>query len=265
MNLSSKMANTYWYKQEKDPLFEDLAWSKPENKFHAGKLLIIGGSSHGFNEPAEAFAAANEAGIGVVKVLLPDIVKSLMPKETIESIEFIPSLKNGGFASTSVAEMLDNANWADAVLLAGGVGRNSETAITLESFIKAYKDKLTITQDALDMFLANPEVLLNRSETLIVASFGQLQKLLQNFKQTSAITSSMTLLNFVENLHNLTELIPAKIMTSHQRIILVADNGKVSSTKNNDDVWRVKLAAKAAVLWLQNPSKSFEAITTSLV
>jgi NAD(P)H-hydrate repair Nnr-like enzyme with NAD(P)H-hydrate dehydratase domain len=67
---------TYWLKQTPDkPLFPNMLWSKPENKLHAGKLLVIGGNLHGFSAPATAFAEARKAGIGSQRVVLPDAIQ----------------------------------------------------------------------------------------------------------------------------------------------------------------------------------------------
>ncbi|HSX27740.1 MAG TPA: hypothetical protein VLG25_03070, partial [Patescibacteria group bacterium] len=123
------MASTYWQKQTKDkPLFPDLLWSRPENRAQAGKLLIIGGNAHGFAAPAEAYGQALEAGIGVVRVLLPDAVKAVA-KHALETVDFAPSTPSGSFSKKGLAEFISHASWADGVLIAGDLGRNSETAI----------------------------------------------------------------------------------------------------------------------------------------
>jgi len=66
------MENTYWHKQTAEkPLFPDMLWSKPENKSHAGKLLIIGGNLHGFAAAAEAYNQATKAGIAMYQNAKP--------------------------------------------------------------------------------------------------------------------------------------------------------------------------------------------------
>jgi hypothetical protein len=63
----------YWQKQSaSNPLFSDLIWSRPESRAAAGKLLIAGGNIHGFAALAEAFMAAEAAGIGEQVLLMPD-------------------------------------------------------------------------------------------------------------------------------------------------------------------------------------------------
>ncbi|HXY18323.1 MAG TPA: hypothetical protein VEH48_02805, partial [Candidatus Nitrosopolaris sp.] len=133
------MEDTNWLRQTPDkPLFPDLLWSRPENKRQRGKLLIVGGNSHGFAAPASAFAAAGTAGIGAARVLLPDATQKTIGTGFTDAV-FAPSTPSGSFSRQALAELLENAGWADGVLLAGDFGRNSETAILLESFLDKYK------------------------------------------------------------------------------------------------------------------------------
>ena len=260
------MNNTYWHRQTKDkPLFPNLLWSRPENRAHAGKLLIAGGNSYGFAAPAEAFAAASKAGIGRARVLLPDSLQKTL--KAFEAGEYAPSTPSGSFSQRALAEVLASSNWADGVLLAGDFGRNSETAILLENFVQKFVGQLTITKDALDYFTSAPLLVLNRSETTLVLSFAQLQKMAIAAHFPSAFTFDMDLIRLVDNLHEFTSTHQCNIIVKHLDTSLIASSGQVSTTKLTADkkVWRVTTAAAASVWWLQNPEKPFEALTTSLV
>lgn len=261
------MANTYWHKQTPDkPLYPDLLWSRPENKNQAGKLLIVGGNSQGFAAAGEAYAEATKAGIGTARVLLPDSLQKTVGR-IFEAGEYAPSTPSGSFSQRALAELLAMSQWADAVLLAGDFGRNSETAILLEQFIAKYSGQLTVTKDALDYFVTAPSGLLVRPQTLLVLSFAQLQKLAAIAHFTKAFTFNMDFLRLIESLRNFTQQHQSMIIVKHLQTIFVAVNGQVSTTKLTEDIdiWRVKTAATAAVWWLQNPSKSFEALTVSLI
>lgn len=260
---------SYWHKQEDTPLFPDLLWSRPENRQHAGKLLVVGGHAHGFAAPAEAFAAAEKAGVGAARVLLPDHLRRQLVKLQGPSLsmDFAPSTPSGSFASKSLAELLDAGAWADGVLLAGDFGRNSETAIVLEKLVSKFPGTLVITKDAMDYFTSNSLVVLNRPNTCLVLTIAQLQKLATNAKFTTAITFGMDLLQLVDVLHEFTQQFQASIIVKHLENIFVAVNGQVSTTKTTTDIedsWRVSTAAHASVWLLQNPAKPFEALTTSL-
>lgn len=254
----------YWLRQTPGTaLFPELEWARPENKLHAGKLLIIGGNLHGFAAPATAFTEADKAGIGTTRVLLPSAIQKIVGA-FIPEAEYGASTPSGSFAQSSLSEWLDCATWADGALLAGDLGRNSETAIVLEKFLEKTTTPITVTKDALDYLLGTK--LLDRPNTLVVASTGQLQKLAAAVGTTTPITSGMDLLRMIDVLHDLTAAHPAIILTKHLDTFIVATGGRVSTTKLTTDlpIWRVKTSAHAAVWWLQHPQKPFEAITTSL-
>jgi NAD(P)H-hydrate repair Nnr-like enzyme with NAD(P)H-hydrate dehydratase domain len=239
-------------------------WSRPENRNQAGKLLIVGGNAQGFAAAGEAYAAAEEAGIGAAKVLLPDSLQASVGK-VLAAGEYAPSTPSGSFSLKALAELLPMSQWADAVLLAGDFGRNSETAVVLDRFAGKYDGQLALTQDAVEYFVKGPGQLLERPRTLLVLSFAQLQKLAVSARFTTAFTFDMDMLRLIETLHDFSKKYPAIIVTKHLDNIFVAADGQVSSTKLETDlpVWRVRTAAATTVWWLQNPSKPFEALTTA--
>jgi len=261
------MPQDYWLKQDPlKPLFPDILWSRPETTHTSGKLLIVGGNAHGFSHVGMAYEAARKAGAGTIRILMPDVLqKTVSILQT--SCYFAPSNPSGGFAKQALSELLEHAAWADAVLLAGEFGRNSETAVVLESFIQKYSGRLTVSRDAVDYFISSHSaLLLNRPDTTVVLSAGQLQKLAMNAKAKSPIGLSLDLSLFVHALHEFSLEHKANIITHNQGNTIVSVNGKVSSTltSEGDDIWRTPTAAKATVFWLQNPTKSFEAMTVSL-
>jgi hypothetical protein len=252
------------HKQGKEPLFKDLLWDKPETKLQAGKLLIIGGNLHSFAAPANAYVASEQAGIGTAKVLLPKALQKVVG-QIVENGEFAPSNKSGSFAKTALAEWLSLASWSDGILLAGDFGRNSETAIIIERFIERCAQHITITQDGLDYFTADPEKLL-QSRATCVTSFAQLQKLAMNSRFTTAFTYNMTVNQMTEALHMFTSIHPATMVLLHNGVFYVAKDGDVSTTKDTKDepMWRIKTAATLSVWELQHPTKAFAALTTGI-
>jgi NAD(P)H-hydrate repair Nnr-like enzyme with NAD(P)H-hydrate dehydratase domain len=110
------MEHTYWIKQAAGkPAFEDLLWSRPENKRHAGKLLIIGGNSFGFSAVGEGYKEAQKAGIGTARVLLPEAIRKVVGL-VLEHAEYGASNASGSFAQTALGEWLDQSVWSDGVL-----------------------------------------------------------------------------------------------------------------------------------------------------
>lgn len=257
----------YWIKQTHEkPAYPDLQWSRPESRMHAGKLLIIGGNLHGFAAPAEAYSGTVKAGIGTAKVLLPKAVQKIVG-QFLETAEFAPSTPSGSFSQASLDSMLDLAAWSDGVLMAGDLGRNSETAIVLEKFITKYNGPLTITKDAVDYFINIDNVLSETTTTpTLVLSLAQLQKLAVKLGVRTPFRLGMDLLPLIRQLHDFSMEYNLRIIVKHHQNIIVASRGQVSTTKLEEDkpIWRVATAASATVWWIQNQSKPFEALTTAV-
>lgn len=254
--------HSHWQKQGNTPLFPDLLWSRPENKLHAGKLLIIGGTGQGFAEAADAYAAAEKAGTGTTRVILPASLRRTVEK-LFPAAEFAPSTLSGSFGMTALAELLDAAQWADGVLIAGDTGHNSETTRLFEAFCGKYSGQLTLCGNVVATFITNPLTLLDRHGTTLVLSTSELQKIALATRYHQAFTSDMPLLQLVERLHNFNKLHPAHLVVRHDQTIAVAVDGRISTTHIAEQS-TTQLAARAATWWLQNPSKPFEALTTSL-
>lgn len=259
------MDQTYWHKQTNAPLFPELEWSRPENKMQAGKLLIAGGHIAGFAAPAEAYGLAEKAGVGSVRVLLPESLRKSVGK-LFPAAEFAPSTPSGSFGMTALAEWCDAGLWADGVLLPGDLSRNSETTALLENFLEKFDGQATLTKDAADLMCQQPISILHRPDTTLVLAMGQLRQLAGEAHFPRAFTTEMGLVQLVENLHEFTKRFSLNVVTKHQGQYVVAVDGQVSTTKFKTDkqIWRLATAAKVAVWWLQTPGKPFQALTTAV-
>lgn len=261
------MDHTYWHTQDPaKPLFPDIEWNKPERRDQAGRLAVIGGNKLGFAGVGEAYATAVAAGVGEVRALLPDVLKKTIPTTITDTI-FAATNPSGGLARDALAEMRALGEWGTGVLLVGDAGRNSETALVYDDFIRDYTGQLTITRDAIDLVKNNASLLVERPDTLLVASFAQVQKLFQSVYYPKIITFSMHLGQLVEALHKFTITYPVTVVTLHRDTLIIASDGTII-TQNWDSpmlVWRGTVATKAASYWLWNPAKSLEAIASSVV
>jgi hypothetical protein len=254
-----------WLKQNpREPLFPNIEWSKPENKQQAGRLLIIGGNAHAFADPAQAYQIAKKAGIGTCKVVLPISIRKLLNEPLVDG-EFAASTPSGSFSQKALEELLAFSSWADGVLLAGNLGRNSETAIMLEHYLRSYNGPVVLTRDAADYLLENTRPIEQRPHTLLVLSFAQLQKIALKFGHSTAFTFNMGLQTVALELAALSERSELIYIIKHHDFIHVAVNGQVSTTQiKGGEVWRVRMAALASVYWLQHMAKPFEALTTAV-
>lgn len=256
------------YKQTQkagEPLFPDILWSRPETSHGAGKLLIIGGNSFALGAPGIAYNTALESGAGVCHVIMPESVKKTV-KLMLPDADFAPSNPSGGFAKGALSDFIERSEWSDMVLLAGDLGRNSETAMLFENYIDKYQGPLTISQDAVDYFTSElSSKILKREKTLVVLSLAQLQKMFINYPSIAPITYGMTLQQLAEDLHNLSLEIPSTVLVKHNDVLIVAHMGRIVTMSNNAEIWRVKVGSRASVFWMQNPEKPFESVVTSLI
>lgn len=261
------MDYSYWKKQTADqPLFPDIEWSKPEQRAQAGKLGIIGGNKLGFAGVAEAYGIAKETGVGEAKVLLPDALRKTIPKVITDAL-FADTNPSGSLSKDALPDMKTLGGWAQSILLVGDAGRSSETAIAYEQFIADYHGQLVVTRDAIDLVKNSSQLLVERPDTVLVASFAQLQKLFQSVYYPKVLTFSMQLTNLVEALHKFTITYPVTLVTLHKDTLLISCGGEVITMPwaNPMAIWRGSVAARAACYWLWNPNKPSAAIATSVV
>ena len=253
----------YWHRQSDAALFADSQWSKPERKSHAGKLLIIGGSTHEFARTQTAFTVANELGIGECKVVLPVSLKPMLG--TLNDIEYLPTLASGSFALESEEALREFMSWSDTVLFPGEVGRNSETTQLLEHSISSTTMRVIITRDAFDVLLPEAKQVMIRPDTTLVLSFSQLQNVLRIMEWPEAVKSSMAVSELVRILHEITSKYKADIITYFETNLIAATDGEVVTTRidNEPETWRLDLATRASLWQTWLPDKSFDALATA--
>jgi ADP-dependent NAD(P)H-hydrate dehydratase / NAD(P)H-hydrate epimerase len=257
----------YWHKQTAEkPLYPDIEWNKPEQRSRAGKLGIVGGNKLGFAGVAESYSAALAVGVGDVRVLLPDVLRRTIPTNITDTV-FGASNPSGSLARAASAELHGLGEWANAILMIGDAGRNSETAILYEDFLQDYNGQLIVTRDAVDLIKNSAATLVERPNTLLVLAFAQVQKLFQSVYYPKILTFSMQLTQIVEALHKFTITYPVTIAVLHKEHLIVASGGNATTTtwQNPMAIWRGSVATKAACYWLWNPEKPLEAVTASLV
>ena len=256
---------SYWQKQEAiKPLFEDLVWSKPQQKALAGKLLIIGGNLHAIGAPAESYEVALKARVGECKVVMPNRTKKYFGPKTPEQIMLVSSTPSGSFSQTAIDELISYLDWTDGVLLAGDFGHNSETTLLIESVSKT--DKVQVyCGDAIDNLILTPELLLQNQQATLVVTLAQLQKLVTAIKYPLAIKHDMALMQLVEFLHDFTNSFTCHLLIDNEQEIIVASGGHIVTTKFTDKKSLVSLATSATVWWLQNPNKPLQSLSTAII
>jgi NAD(P)H-hydrate repair Nnr-like enzyme with NAD(P)H-hydrate dehydratase domain len=260
------MDYSYWKKQSADtPLFPDIEWNKPEQRGQAGKLGIIGGNKLGFAGVAEAYTVAHSTGVGQARVVLPDVLKRTIPSAITDTL-FAPTNPSGSLSKDALNDLRTIGAWSNSILMIGDAGRSSETAILYEQFIQEYDGQLVITRDAIDLVKNSAQLLVDRPNTFLVASFAQLQKLFQAVYYPKVLTFSMQLTNLVEALHKFTITYPVSIAVLHREQLIIAHGGEVVTTpwESPMAIWRGDTATKIASYWMWSPGKPLEAAATAI-
>ena len=163
---------------------------------------------------------------------------------------------SGSLSKMALAQLLEAAEWADGVLLAGDFGRNSETAILLNSFITKYEGQLHLAGDSVNYLINNGDDLFRRYNFVITSDIGKLQKLAKNNRPATPILHNVMLADLVETLHDWTTGNPGQIITKHADNFIVASGGQVSTTPApQGSNWQVELAAHASVWGVPQPQK----------
>ncbi|MFV0485168.1 MAG: hypothetical protein ACK5MU_03005 [Candidatus Saccharimonadales bacterium] len=259
----------YWQVQGKTPLFSSVDTERPEQKQFAGRLLIIGGHSGAFFSVASLTEKLIKLGVGTVRTILPDSLKSKIPA-TPETI-FAPSSASGGFGKAALPHLLAAADHADYILVIGDLGKNAETATTLTELLKMTAKPTLLTRDAIDLGTTDAPAWIMKSNLTILATLPQVQKLFRAVYYPKVVTLSMPMNQLVETLHKFTLSYPATILTYHQNQIIQAHQGDIITTALADTayspitLWSGDLAAHVAKLQLWNPAKLAEAAATAIL
>ncbi len=245
----------YWKQQRDKPLYPDLLWSKPVTKRGAGKLLIIGGSSAGFSVVAQSFAGSSSVGAGHIRAVVPDSLRKIT--HGFDFIEYAPSNPSGGFAKTSLVELLELANWSDGVLIAGDLGKNSETSLLIEQFLNACPKIVVIAPNALSTLTLGVAEILSSDQRVVLFSRRDIQNAARELKVLQPITSTQAPPQFAQSLREVSNKCRSQLIVVDEQTIWVAHQGEVISTSSskNDTI-----APLAAVWALQNPTKTKEAL-----
>lgn len=128
------------------------------NKYSAGKVLVVAGSSL---MPGASFFTTNsvlKSGAGSCYLATPKSIKLLAQQKIDSAIVIDYDDNNTGFISpTNLKEIEDRINWADVIAIGPGLGRANETIESVLEILRNYKTKkFVIDADAI-YALANNE------------------------------------------------------------------------------------------------------------
>jgi hydroxyethylthiazole kinase-like uncharacterized protein yjeF len=124
--------------------------SKSAHKYSAGKVLTIAGSA---NLPGAAALSSNSAlriGAGASILSFPESAKNLVHAKLSEVIvESFNDNGSGSLSEKNVSEIQNRLEWADALTIGPGLGRNEDTQKAILKIIKERRcSRIVIDADA---------------------------------------------------------------------------------------------------------------------
>jgi NAD(P)H-hydrate epimerase len=123
------------------------------HKYRAGSLLIVAGSSGMSGAAGLAAMASHRAGAGLVEVVAPAPVASVIDTLTPESlVRGLAATESGGFAPDVADGILQRAASRSAVLLGCGVGEDFDTASLMVELCRRIEVPLLVDADGLNAF-----------------------------------------------------------------------------------------------------------------
>ncbi len=131
------------YLVEPEDAFSGLPENSPDDhKYSAGKVLVIAGSG---NLPGAAFFTTNstfKCGAGSAILAFPRSIKELAQQKLSGAV--VHPYDDSGkeyLTAANIDELKDKINWADAIAIGPGLGREPETLEAVRKIISEFKTK----------------------------------------------------------------------------------------------------------------------------
>ena len=258
----------YWRAQDpKKPLFENLLWSKPEQKSLAGRVGLIGGSKGVFVAVAKAHQTITELG-PEVSLVLPTDLKPLL--KTIPNVVFSTTNPSGGLANQALSDLLTLRSSTDSLLLIGDAGKNSETSLLYEHLALKISDQtkpVVVARDAIELINGAFHHVVNQPNFTLIMSFTQAQKLFHSVYYPVMLLHSMTTLRLIEALHKFTITYRPTLVVFHQNQVYIAHDGQVISSQfeRASEIWQGIIQSKITCWQTWNPQKPLEATACAIL
>jgi len=164
---------------EEDDIF-DLLPSRPRDahKGDFGNLLVIAGS-RGMSGAARLVAmAALRTGVGLVKVAVPESIRSEVADYRPEIMTIgLPESANGTVISSAIETLQPYLEWADVIAVGPGLGQDPDTALFLGSLFAGTKKPFIIDADGLNLIAAHGLLKLLPHDAVLTPHPGEFERL----------------------------------------------------------------------------------------
>jgi len=256
------MEPTNWLKQSPDkPLFEDILWLKPENPHQRPKVLIIGGSSHGFLTTTKLYEAIKSKSAYQTKIIMPKSLEKMLGPAIPDAV-FVESTSSGEIAHAAKNEIRSAMLWAEAIVFADDIGNNSQTEILVTELLKDLIVPAYFLGHAIDLLQKSAQEVVGHPCVILVGDLVKISKLNSATHSQIALLQADGIVKLVEKMQTVSADWLATIATESQNQLLIASDGRVSTTKDIGEDWQVSFVASSIQFAKLFDSKLFEALTT---
>lgn len=150
-----------------------------DNKYSAGAVLVVGGSTGMTGAPSLTAEAALRAGAGIVTACVPASLNPLFEQRLVEVLTRPCPDEDGTMAAGAADAILDAAEKAGAVALGPGLGRTEGTRALVGFLLDRLETPVVLDADALWALAGHSDWVFQRDvPTVLTPHAGELGRLL---------------------------------------------------------------------------------------
>ena len=171
-------------RQPASPTFS--ARPRDAHKGDFGKLLLIGGSRGMEGAISLSAMAALRAGAGLVKVAVPDEVRSIVAGHNPCLMTIGCHSKNGMLSDRWHEELASAMEWADLIAIGPGMGRSKSVDQMVDQLYRESKSPMVIDADGLNALAdASTDLAQHAGPRILTPHVGEFRRLVPSLKLNS--------------------------------------------------------------------------------
>jgi hypothetical protein len=233
---------------------------KARKSSSAPKVLIIGGSSHGFST-TKLYDAIKSKSAYQTKIIMPKSLEKMLGPAIPDAI-FVEATSTGEIAHTAKNEICSAMLWAEAIIFSDDIGNNSQTEILVTELLRELVSPAYFVGHAIDLLQKSDQEAIKNPCIIMVGELAKISKLNSETHSQIALLQADGIVKLVEKMQTVSTSWLATIATESQNQLLIASDGRVSTTKDIGEDWQVNFVANSVQFAKLFDSKQFEGLTT---
>ena len=152
--------------------------------------------------------------------------------------------------------------WAEAIIFSDDLGNNSQTEILLTELLKEIDKPTYFMGHTIELVQKSAQEVAENPYVVLVCDWAQLSKFNSATSSQIALLQADGIVKSVDKLQKITSEWLAGLASNIESQIVVAESGRVSTTKRSQEDWQVDFVANSIQFGKIFSSKRFEALTT---